>query len=381
MLSADCITGLNEYFGTTTTVDNLNVIFFTKYTTDGASSRYRSYQYFPALAAAGVSVTVFPLLDGDHLAHKHFSGRVQKVNVFFALVRRLKAVLTTPRGSVVCIEYELFPWFPALLERWLVWRGCRLVADYDDALFHQYDKHSNPLVRKLLGKKIATVMQIAQKVCVGNEYLANYARQAGAVNVELVPTVVDLSRYETKEYEQDAARQNPIFTIGWIGSPSTKNYLHSIAPALAEVFKDGSTRLRLIGSGPIFLQNVPSELVNWNESTEVEEMRKFDIGIMPLPDEPWAHGKCGLKLIQYMACALPVVASPIGVNAKIVTEGVNGHLASTIEEWVQAINNLKTDYIARQRMGMLGRQRVEDQYCLQVTAPKWIAILQSLKSD
>ncbi|MGV0961449.1 MAG: glycosyltransferase family 4 protein [Limnohabitans sp.] len=283
----------------------------------------------------------------------------------------MRAVLIVPRDATVVIEYELLPFFPAWLERWLVWRGCRLVVDYDDALFHQYDQHANPWVRRLLGDKIATVMRLADTVVAGNAYLADYARRAGAKRVEVIPTVVDLARYPVMPPISDSE----VFIIGWIGSPSTAPYLHTIAPALAEVCKNGRARVRLIGSGPIDLPGVPVEVLPWQEDSEVAEMRRFDVGIMPLPDEPWTRGKCGFKLIQYMACGLPVVASPVGVNTEIVTNDHNGYLATTVQDWVDALTRMRSDLDLRQRMGQAGRARVEERYCLAVTAPRYLAVL------
>jgi glycosyltransferase involved in cell wall biosynthesis len=354
-----------------------SVHFLTKYTQAGASSRYRTFQYLPALQAAGLKCTVSPLFDGDYVGNKLATGRSSLRSVLIAFLRRLLAVMRLPRGAVVVVEYELLPFFPVLFEHWLAWRGCRVLVDYDDALFHQYDRHANSWLRYLLGNKIAKVMLLADTVVAGNAYLADYARGVGAKRVEVIPTVINLERYTVALPAHDSV----VFTIGWIGSPSTARYLQAIAPALAEVCKDGRARVRLIGSGPIELPNVPLEVLAWSEDTEVKEIQRFDVGIMPLPDEPWAHGKCGFKLIQYMACGLPVIASPIGVNTEIVTEGVNGHLATTTEEWIQAIKHLKSDHIACQRMGSMGRQVVEERYCLLVTAPKWVKLLQSINSE
>lgn len=353
----------------------MSIHVFTKYTRSGASSRYRSFQYLPALEAVGFQFSVLSLFDDAYLAYKYTHGRAHVGHVLCAFVRRLWAVLSVPRGAVVMIEYELLPWFPALLERWLVWRGCRLIVDYDDALFHQYDEHANPWVRCLLGTKIATVMRIAHTVVAGNAYLADYARRAGALRMVIIPTVIDLASYPLKP----KVDLGDIFTIGWIGSPSTAHYLQALAPALAAVCQGGRARVCLVGSGPIYLPGVPTEVIAWSEHAEVDEIRRFDVGIMPLPDEPWARGKCGFKLIQYMACGLPVVASPVGVNQTIVQHGVNGYLASTTAEWVEALQMLMQQFELRQAMGHAGRLRVEQEFCLQVTASKLIKILRMME--
>lgn len=352
------------------------LLLFSKYTRAGASSRYRSFQYLPVLEAAGLRFTVSPLFDDAYLAHKYAHGRARIGYVLRAFARRLWAVLTVPRAAVVVIEYELLPWFPAVLERWLAWRGCRMVVDYDDALFHQYDAHPNPWVRRLLGRKIATVMRLAHTVVAGNAYLADYARRAGAPRVAVIPTVIDLARYPVR----DAAGASRVFTIGWIGSPSTTRYLRDIAPALAQVCRDGRARVRLVGSGPVDLPGVPVEVVAWREDTEVDEIRGFDVGIMPLPDEPWARGKCGFKLIQYMACGLPVVASPVGVNAEIVEDGGNGFLARDAGEWVAALARLKGDAGLGGRLGQAGRRKVAARYCLQVTGAQVVAVVRRAMS-
>lgn len=350
----------------------MQLLSFPKYTRAGASSRYRSYQYLQAIQAAGFDVSTWPLFNDDYLTKKYVTGRFSLAGVFYAYARRIWKVLTVRADSIVVIEYELLPYCPALLERWLAWRNCIMLVDYDDAIFHQYDAHRNSWVRSLLSRKISKVMELSKTVVAGNAYLANYARSAGAKRVEVIPTVIDLARYRIKE----EVSNSPVFTIGWIGSPSTARYLEAIAPALAQICKDSLTRVCLVGSGHIHLPGVPLEVINWRDDSEVDEICNFDVGIMPLPDEPWARGKCGFKLIQYMACGLPVVASPIGVNSEIVANGVNGYLANTTGEWVQALKTLQQDAGLRHKMGAAGRQKVENKYCLAVTAPKFIEILE-----
>lgn len=353
--------------------DQSSLLFLTKYARSGASSRYRSFQYLPFLEQAGMTCEVSPLFDDDYIANRYRSGRGSKLDIIRAFLRRVGAIVRARKYDLVVVEYELLPYFPAIFERLFGWLGVRYVVDYDDALFHQYDRHRNPLVRSLLGGKIATVMKHADAVVAGNEYLADYARRAAASRVEVIPTVIDLERYPPGLTKQDGP-----FTIGWIGQPSTARYLKTIAPALVEACRDGAARLRLIGSGPVELPGVDVELLPWSGESEVALMHTFDVGIMPLPDEPWARGKCGFKLIQYMACGLPVIASPVGVNSEIVEEGKSGFLASSPDEWQQALETLMADAGLRKRMGMHGRSRVEERYCLQVAAPKLALLLRSV---
>ncbi len=352
----------------------MKIYIFTKYTHLGASSRYRTFQYLPSLKQCGHTAVVSPLFDDAYLARKYKSGKAHPLDVVRALFRRLLGVFKVPRQSIVLIEYELLPYCPAVLERWLVWRGCRIVVDYDDAIFHNYDTHRFFWVRALLSRKIATVMRIADRVIVGNEYLAEYAQAAGASHLDILPTVIDLDRYKHSISSGD----KPLFTIGWLGSPSTARYLNLIQPALAELCKNSVIRIRLIGSEPINLDGVPAEFIPWTESGEVNDICALDVGIMPLPDEPWAKGKCGFKLIQYMACGIPVVASPVGVNSKIVCHGQEGYLADTNDEWIDALRQLASSPQLRGRMGLAGRHKVEAHYCLQVTALRWIELIESL---
>ena len=360
----------------------MKLVCFTKYTRLGASSRYRTIQYVPSFERAA-RVVVLPLFDDEYLKRKYSGSFLRYFDAFNSLLRRLVQVVSVEPNTVVLIEYELFPYLPTIFERWLGLRGCRVIVDYDDALFHHYDQHPRKLVRAFLRNKIATVMSLADLVVVGNRYLATYAEGAGARRVEILPTVIDLDRYQLAKhafFDAGDTCDSCDFVIGWIGSPSTAKYLLLIAPVLAELCKDTNVKIRLVGSGDIDLLGVSVETVAWQEDTEVDEISRFDVGIMPLPDEPWTRGKCGFKLIQYMACGVPVVASPIGVNTEIVSDGLNGFLASTTEEWVETLLRLKVNRALRQRMGQEGRKLVEEKYCLQVTTQKWMPLIEELQT-
>lgn len=350
----------------------MRVLLLSRYGRLGASSRVRSYQYLPYLEAQGVHVTVAPLL-GDAYVEDLYAGRSKHLGaILCAYLKRLGYLLKSYNFDLLWVEYELLPWLPAWGEVILERLGIPYVVDYDDAVFHRYDLHSNGLVRAFLGEKIDSVMRRAALVIVGNPYLADRACRAGAKRVEYLPTVVDLDRYPVSPQAR-----NSVLTIGWIGSPATARYLNLVQPALVEACAGGKTRLVLVGCGQMRLDRVRLEIRRWSEETEVGAIQSFDLGIMPLPNELWERGKCGYKLIQYMACARPVVASPVGVNNQIVEHGTNGFLAETIADWVHALRLLR-DPDLRKRMGEAGRSKVELEYCLQVWAPRLLSLLRDV---
>ena len=240
-----------------------------------------------------------------------------------------------------------------------------------DAWFHRYENH---WLSPLLDHKIDAVMRVAHTVVAGNDYLARRARQAGARHVEIVPTVIDVERYR----DLSAAPPSEVTTIGWIGIPLNAHYLNMIAPALRAVAGDIGIKLQVIGAPvPPEVGNVPSESFPWSEDSEIARVAAFDIGIMPLHDTPWERGKCAYKLLQVMAAGKPVIASPVGANVQVVRHGVNGFLANTTEEWVDALRRLATDRALRQRMGAEARRTVEDQYSTALAAPRLAAILKN----
>lgn len=350
----------------------MRVLLLSRYDRLGASSRLRSHQYLSYLRQAGFDVTVAPLFDDDYVRGL-YSGNISKLAVLKAYFARLGFIFKARQFDLVWLEYEMLPWLPSWIELALFPKNIPLVVDYDDAIFHRYDKHRLSLVRKLLGQKIDAVMQRANIVTVGNDYLAERAKQAGAQRVERVPTVVDAKRYAVIEKENAL----PV-TIGWIGQPSTAEYLGLLAPVLKKMITKHSVRVVAIGPKPTQFQQLPIEVKPWAEETEAAEIQQFDIGIMPLPDEPWERGKCGYKLIQYMACGKPVVASPVGVNSVIVRQGVNGFLANTEAEWCDSLSLLCGDAALRKRMGDKGRKIMEQDYSLQVAAPRLAELLRSV---
>lgn len=350
----------------------MRVLLLSRYARLGASSRLRSFQYLPYLEQAGFAVTVAPLFDDDYVRGLS-SGTISKFSILKAYWLRLIFILKAKQFDLVWLEYEMLPWLPAWLELALLPKAIPLVVDYDDAIFHRYDQHRFKLVRKLLGLKIDAVMRRAAVVLVGNDYLGDRAKQAGGKRVVLLPTVVDATRYAVVEKTNSQA-----VTIGWIGQPSTAKYLIMLGPVLKKIIDKHAVRVVAIGAQPAQFIGLPIEVKTWTEDTEAGDIQQFDIGIMPLNDTLWEKGKCGYKLIQYMACGKPVVASPVGVNCVIVKQGVNGYLASTEREWFEALDGLCADIALRKRMGEEGRKMMEQHYSLQIAAPRLIELFSTV---
>ncbi len=347
----------------------MKILFLTKYDRLGASSRMRSLQYIPFLESRGVTCVTNSFLSDDLLENKYASGRYPYSELLKAYARRLMTVINSSRFDLVWIEKEAFPWFPASVEIWLL-RQIPYVLDYDDAVFHAYDLHANHWLRMIFGRRLDHLMHKATLVVAGNGYLAQRAVDAGAGWVEILPTVVDMERYNPMQFDLSCPP-----CIVWIGSPSTAHYLEALRVPLKQLAAEIPFVLRVIGAKDVVIAGVDVELVPWTESTEVAAIASCAIGIMPLEDSPWEKGKCGYKLIQYMACGLPVVASPVGVNVDIVDEGCNGFLAATSEQWVRALGRLLKSPPIRQGLGRAGRRLVEQNYCLQKTAPRLLDLL------
>jgi glycosyltransferase involved in cell wall biosynthesis len=318
-------------------------------------------------------VTAQFLFSDDYLNRLYTTGKRSVLKTAMQYLKRSFMLLGVFRYDLVWIEKELYPYMPAVAERLLRLLGKPFVVDYDDAIFHNYDRSPHPMIRKLLGRKIDMVMRQASQVVTGNEYLAERARAAGAFLPALIPTVVDLTHYRARVASSTVS---PV--IGWIGSPSTQQYLVIIRDVLAEVCRTMGARLMLIGANPCVAARLPGievVVVPWNEGNEAALIRQMDIGIMPLPDAPWEKGKCGYKLIQYMACGVPVIASPVGVNVDIVSQSQSGLLADTLAEWRNALFLLLRSVEHRRQFGAAGRLAVERTYCLAVQAPVLSKIL------
>jgi glycosyltransferase involved in cell wall biosynthesis len=363
----------------------MKLLFFPKYPPMGASSRLRTYQFLPLWKQAGYEIRVSSFFNDAYLSQVYTHQRPEFWNVLKCYLRRFSSLFSVFRYDCIWIEKELFPFIPAWVEQLLAALGVKLILDYDDAVFHNYDKSKNFWVRTFLPKKIDRVMKAANVVFAGSRYLAQRAKRAGALQVIILPTVIDPKKYTLSRYPittsavhssdnsvQDGRQASESLpSIGWIGSPSTLKYLRLVTGALSSLYHKRPFRFVLINGGSVQYRqylDLPEEAIThyvWSEQDEVSQIHQIDIGIMPLPDDPWERGKCAYKLIQYMACGLPVVASPVGMNTEVVSPGDNGYLASNEQEWVEYLGRLLADEEARESMGRKGRGLVEKQFTLE----------------
>lgn len=338
------------------------ILLFSKYSRMGASSRLRTHQYIPYLESQGHEITVSSLFNDEYLIALYDKSPISFLFIAKLYFRRFLKLLTCYKYDVIWIEKELFPYVPATFERILKVFGVSYVVDFDDAIFHNYDLSNNKLIRCFLRKKIDKVMALSSTTVVGNQYLANRAHSAGAKNVMIIPTVVDINRYSVQQNE------NPIPVIGWIGSPSTQKYIIELWPVFIELANTTDFKLRLVGATADIVNQLPGidvEVVKWREDTEVSDIQSIDVGIMPLHDGPWEKGKCGYKLIQYMACGKPVVASKVGANVDIVNSGYVGMLASNHSEFLESLTILLQGDNLRLTMGLAGRKQAKERYSVQ----------------
>lgn len=337
--------------------------------------RFRIEQWEPLLRARGVEITYAPFLDAELSSVLYQRGQMGKKlgHVLRRFSGRLSDVRSASNFDAVYIFREAALFGPPIFER-LIKRRVPFVFDFDDAIFVSYRSPSNGYLSYLkFAAKASTICRLASHVMVGNPYLAEYSRQFNP-NVTVIPTTIDLDKYHV--IERDAS-PDPV-VIGWTGSFSTVQHLDTLRGALQKLAQREKFKLRVIGTPTYKLDGVDVEAMDWRAQTEIEDLTPCDIGIMPLPDDAWSKGKCGLKALQFMALGTPVICSPVGVNTEIIQDGVNGFIADGEDEWVEKLAALIRSTELRKKVGLAGRATVEAKYSATVQAPRVLEIFQSV---
>lgn len=325
------------------------------------SSRFRVQQFIPGLEALGFRCTVLPCepstrgeIDGWRL-----NAVARQFVRPFSVVGRIRQLSHVADHDVVVIQKPLLRYGFIGFERWIARRKATIL-DIDDALFHNAWGLEGIQTRRL-GRWMTHIVA-------GNQYLADFFKAPEKTTI--IPTVVDTERYLLREDPEGP------FTIGWTGIAGNLIQLKAIVPTLERVLNLTHGRLLIVcdEAPPPWMRHLPVEFRRWTPETETTALGEFHVGLMPLSSSPYQLGKCGFKLIQYMARGIPVIASPVGVNQQIVTADV-GFLASTPAEWTRALEALSNDSRMRSEMGAAGRRRVEKFYSLKAALPLWSSVL------
>jgi len=315
-----------------------------------AASRYRVLQYIPFLRMNGVETTV------------NLYPRTLKENIEF--------FKDLPQYDIIFLQRKRFnqPRLGLLRKR-----ARRIVYDFDDAVMYRNSKAKEP-VSKTRRRRFVQMIQSSDFVIAGNEFLRKEVLPFNP-NVEVIPSAIDQERYHLKDYPN----HNEKVILGWIGDHGSIHYLEEMRPIFERIGKRyPRCELKIVCDIFFDCQQMNVLKKRWTSEEEVADLQSFDIGLMPLVDDPWSWGKCGLKIIQYQGVGVPVVCTPVGINRDLVEDGVNGFWAMTPEDWERKVSILIEDRGLRVKMGREGRRRVLEKYTLQACAPRLLSVLKKV---
>jgi glycosyltransferase involved in cell wall biosynthesis len=369
----------------------MNVLALASYPVEAAATRYRLQQFVAPLAERGIRLDVHPFLDSQQFASLYRREELPRTALGLArsALKRFGDVFAARRADVLLVQREAMIFGPPVFE-WLMMRAgrCPMVLDLDDATYVSYTSPTYGRLGSALKwfRKTDDLIRWAAVVTCGNRSIAEYVESKGTRAV-VIPTVVDTERFRplTKMRESvgvQIEQEPPV--LGWVGTHSTFPYLESIFPALEQLAKAHRFRLKIVGAGKrdISITGVEIENLEWKMEREIEDFQSFDIGLYPinaaLYADKWAAGKSGFKAIQYMAVGVPYVATPIA-SAEIGELNVTHLLASTLDEWRDALSTLLSDEAERERLGRAGRQHALTHYTVLQQADKLAAALREAK--
>lgn len=338
------------------------------------SQRFRFEQYIPYLKEQGVECNHSYLLNEKDDIIFYSKGNLLKkfLIVFKSFIKRIKELKTINQYDIIFIQRECFMLGTSYFERKIAQRKKHIVFDFDDSIWLQNVSEANKTFVWLKNpKKTAQIITFAKTVIAGNQYLADYALKFNE-NVTIIPTTIN-----TKKYKKIKVPKSNKIVIGWSGSITTiQHFEYAIYFLIKLKNKFGAQiEFKVIGDANYVNEELSIKGLPWNKQTEIEDLSTFDIGIMPLPDDEWAKGKCGLKGLQYMALEIPTIMSPVGVNTEIIQDGVNGFLASTEEEWLSKLGLLIQSEELRKKLGKAGRQTIIERYSIEANKDKYLALL------
>lgn len=337
------------------------------------SQRFRFEQYLDFLREENIEYKVSFLLDEKDDKIFYAKGKVlfKAYIVVKGFLKRLKELNKIKQYKVVFVQRESFMLGISYFERRIIKAGVRLIYDFDDSIWLQNVSDANKTFAWLKNpNKTSKIIQASSLVIAGNNYLKNYALNFNT-NVIVIPTTID-----TNEYRKVDVEKNEKTIIGWSGSITTIQHFEYALPflnAIKQKFGD-KVEFKVIGDANYYNKELEIQGQAWNKQTEVQDLSSFDIGIMPLPDDEWANGKCGLKGLQYMALEIPTIMSPVGVNTEIIIDGENGFLASNLNDWVSKLSVLIESPDLRRVMGEKARMTVEQKYSVNANKSNYLNV-------
>jgi len=339
--------------------------------------RFRIEQWEGPLRSRGIEIVYAHFEDKKlrEILYKKGHQLEKAFRILLAFFRRLFRLPSFRRFDAVYLYREAALAGPAIIESLLRWMGVPIIYDFDDAIWLPAEGSANKAWNWVrFPQKTATICKLSTHVIVGNDHLAEYARKYNP-DVTVIPSVID-TQYHTVREEKEKGPGEPV-VIGWTGSYSTLPYLDAAHTAFQRLAQEYSIRLHVIGAAGYSIKDVDVVSEAWKPETEIPALHQFDIGVMPLPDNEWARGKCGFKILQYMACGIPAVASPVGVNSGIIEDGVTGYLVAAEGDWVEKLSILIKDRALRERMGAAGRKRIEERYSVAGWIDKIAGVMKS----
>ena len=341
------------------------------------SQRYRFEQYLPYFKAQGFDWELSEIISEKDDTIFYGSGNYLKkvVIILRSFLIRWKDLRRAKQFDILFIQREALLIGSSFFEKKLH-KHNTVIFDFDDSIWLLDTSPENKKFEFLKNPdKTKINIQHASAIIAGNSFLANYARQFNS-NVVIIPTTIDTDFHVPKP---DLRNKHKI-VIGWSGSISTIKHFELAIPALKQVQQKypGQLEIHVIGQGSYSHPELDIISKNWNATTEVHDLNCFDIGIMPLPNDEWVKGKCGLKGLSYMACGVATVMSNVGVNPEIIAQGTNGFLASGTAEWVEHLSVLIENNELRRSMGSAGRETVVKNYSVNANKHKYLEVLNSL---
>lgn len=326
--------------------------------------RFRFEQYFDYLRENGFECHLSFIISekDDKILYAPGNLPQKALLAMKAVVTRSRNVFAARQYDIIFIFREAFFTGSILFEKLLKRSGAKIIFDFDDAIWNFDVSEANKKLSFLKNPdKTAKIIEMSDLVFAGNQYLADYAGRYNK-NVVIIPTTID-----TEEYIPGPFRSEAPVCIGWSGSITTINHFKTALPVLRRIKKmfGDQVTFKVVGDGTFYDQELDVKGIAWTKQDELNELRSMDIGIMPLPDDQWSKGKCGLKGLQYMALQIATVMSPVGVNADIIRDGVNGMLAGTEDEWIDKLSKLISDAALRKRLGEEGRKTVLEKFSVE----------------